>query len=102
MLLWRRRLLFLERGVEPLEFDARISGREAPIDRDGVLIAPALPGLDLLIQSFACPNAAGEALAGQGREFNLGHIQPTPMHWRILEFQLLQETMSFGWCKGRI
>jgi len=46
-------LLFLKRGVESLELDACISGGEAPIDRDRLLIATVLPSLDFALQ-FPC------------------------------------------------
>jgi rhodanese-related sulfurtransferase len=79
--------LLLKGGVKPFELDARISGGEAPIDGDGLRIALVLPGLDLALQFLLCPNATGKALACQSREFNLGHIQPTPMDRCGVQFQ---------------
>ena len=86
IVLLRWPLTWFKRRVETLELDACISSGKAPVDRDGLLIARVLPGVDLALQLLLCANAARETLARQSGKFNLGHIQPTAMYWGVMDF----------------
>ena len=92
--------LGLQRGIEPLELDARISGGEAPLDGDGLLIATLLPGTHLTLQFLHRCYAAREALASQSRKLDFGHIQPASMQRRMMDFQFGREPTCFGRRKG--
>jgi hypothetical protein len=44
--------------------------------------------------------ALRETLARQSSEFDLGHIQPTPMQRGVMDFQFGRETTRFGGREG--
>src|SRR5277367_1085643 len=55
-------------GVEPLEFDAGVVGRELPIGFGVMLVSMGLPSGDLSFEGWLVGNAAIQALAGQDGE----------------------------------
>ena len=56
--------------VEGCEFDTRVSGCELPVDGGLLLIAGVFPGGDACLHCASPVDAAGEALTGQGTQFN--------------------------------
>ncbi len=58
---------WFKRGIEALEFDARINRREAPVDRDSLLIAALLP----VNSSEKLPTSATPKVS-RGGEFSIG------------------------------
>lgn len=57
-----------------LEFDASIIGGKAPIDLDGLVIACALPRLNLTTSLLRTGNTVTQAMLGEHRELNFSHI----------------------------
>jgi hypothetical protein len=49
-----------------------------PVDLSLVGVGSGLPGGEFGVQSIQVSDAAIEALAGQGGEFDLGDIEPLP------------------------
>src|SRR5579875_206615 len=64
-----------------------ISRGKTPLNLDLMSIAPLLPGADHFAQSLHRRQALIQALASQHGEFDLSHIQPTPMFGRVVELQ---------------
>ena len=69
-----------------MELDASIGRRKSPLDRRLLAVANALPLVDSLLHLFETCHAFTQRLASQHRQFNLSHIQPTPMHRRGMNF----------------
>src|SRR5713226_7000068 len=85
-----------------LELDASISRSEPPVNAHFSPIAFGLPGGDLASQLCLRTDAAVQTLPREDREFDLGHVQPTAMLRRVVEFQLLHQTSRLGWLKDVI
>src|SRR6266487_1978154 len=60
--------------VEMLELDTSISGRKAPVDFDGLLIACSLPGLYLPFQLRLSADTAFQGMSREDRKFYFCHI----------------------------
>src|SRR5262245_11132046 len=73
--------------VQPLEFNARVPRREAPVDRSGVRIAPRLPGRHLADEGCRGADAPVQTLATQHAELEFRHVQPTAMFGRVMKLQ---------------
>jgi hypothetical protein len=82
-----------------LELDASIRRGEAPVDADRLPIAFGLPSGYLLFQFGARADATLQTWPSEHREFNLGHVQPTAVFGRVMQFQLLDQTARLGWLK---
>src|SRR5947209_16135663 len=85
-----------------LELDAGVSGGKAPVDADGLPIAFGLPSGDLSFQFRARSDATIQTLPREYREFDLGHVQPTAMLGRVMDFQLVDQASRLGWLKDLI
>jgi hypothetical protein len=81
-------------GIEPFEFDARISRAELPVDRADSLVAMLLPLLGLLTEILDGGNVVSKALPCQYTQFDLGNIQPTRMLRGVVNFQAVDQ--GFG------
>src|ERR687889_1425488 len=77
-------------------------GCELPTDACAGCIALALPGFDLSVENVTLADAAVQALAVQHTDLNLGHVQPTGMFGRVVEFQALKDAVRFGYREGFI
>jgi hypothetical protein len=62
--------------VEVLELDAGILGREPPVDTPAASVARRLPRRDLPLQGRPVGQPPVQALLGQHRKLDLGHVQP--------------------------
>ena len=58
------------------EFDAGISSGELPVDLPLISVGGVLPGGELGVEGVEVGDAPVETLAGQGREFDLGDVEP--------------------------
>lgn len=63
-------------------------GREPPVDLGLRLVAAAFLRRDLTLQAGALANPLVEALAGEHRKLDFGHVEPTAMLGRIAKIQL--------------
>jgi hypothetical protein len=63
-------------GVEVLELDAGVLGREPPVDPTTGPVARRLPGGDLSLQGRPIGQATVQALPGQHGQLDLGQVQP--------------------------
>ena len=71
-----------------MEFPPGIPGGEAPADDRLSLIAFLLQGVYLPAETILLRVPLSEAAAGYDAEFDLRHIQPTAMLWRVVKLQL--------------
>ena len=81
------------------EFDSSIISRELPVDRRFVLISGTFPRGDLRTECRCVRNASIKAFCPQCTELDLCHVQPTPMFWREVEFELAEQPPSLLWRK---
>src|SRR3954447_25433809 len=82
--------------VEMLELDARVLGREAPVDAVSGGIAVGDPGGHFLLDSRPVGQPAVQALALQDTQLDLGHVEPTAMLGRVMDFQLVGQALRLG------
>lgn len=78
-----------------LELDARLLGREAPVHGDFLGVPGRFPGSGFLPEGLLIGKAPIQTLLSQRRQFNLGHVQPTAMFGRIVQFQPLDQAPRF-------
>ena len=81
--------------VKRFQLDARVIGSEAPVHSHHVPVALVLPGVNFPAQRLLIRNPAVQALPGQHSDFNLGHIQPTPMLGGVVNLQTFGDTPRF-------
>src|SRR6266496_4147045 len=83
-------------GVEVLELDAGVGGREAPVDPSVGGVAGGLPGGDLAFQRRAVAQPAVQALLGEHAQLDLGHVQPAAVLGPVLDLQLVGKPFGLG------
>jgi hypothetical protein len=76
--------------IKSFEFDASLTGGEAPLDWCWVGIAGRFPSRDLTNERRLSTDPAIQTLATQHAELEFGHIQPTAMFGRVMELQAVQ------------
>ena len=74
-----------------MELGAGVVDGELPADGGSLLVARGLPGGDLGGERVAVADAAVEALAGEQRELELGHVQPAAVDRGVVEVELPEE-----------
>lgn len=80
-----------------LEFDARIGGGEASVDACGSRVARVLPSSHRAGKSRLTFQAFVQALAGEDRAFDFGHVQPATRFGCMVDFQsFVVDFQSFG------
>ena len=89
-------------GVEPLQFDAGVGGRELPIGFGMMLISIGLPSGDLSFESWLVGNTTIQALVGQDGEFGFGQVEPASVFGRVMPLETLGEAASFLGREGRV
>src|SRR6476469_1644023 len=89
----------LKCGIEPLELDPSIVGGETPIDRASTLVALTNPGRHLPFDGLPIAKAPLQTLALEDAQFNLCHVQPTPVLGRVVDLQFVCEALGLGGCK---
>ena len=72
---------------------------ELPVDANLVGITTLGPCMRLLAQRVDIGHPSVQALSSEHRQFNFRHIQPTAMFGRVVDFQTVEQTPSFGWRK---
>ena len=82
-----------------------IKDPELPVDPGFSLVSLQFQSIDLAAKHFLIGDALLEATSGEDTEFNLRHIQPTPVFGRVVKLQPLGDTPCFrrreGLVKGR-
>lgn len=63
---------------------------ELPVNSSPERVSILLPSLNLAFQRFAILNPATQALAAEDADFDLGHIEPTGVLWRVVELHSAQ------------
>src|SRR5579883_829774 len=66
----------LKRRVQAAEPDPGVNGREPPLHLDFPVVPVVHPGVHLPPQLTDGPDPSAQALAAQGRQLALGHVQP--------------------------
>ena len=77
----------MDGGIQGLELDSGVPGGETPVGTNCVAVSLSLPGLSFVFQDVLAGNPAVQTLARQRCQFHLGHIQPTPVPGRVVDFQ---------------
>src|ERR1700690_842336 len=85
-----------------LEFDAGVIGCELPVGLGVVFVSIGLPGSDFVLELLSVGNASIETLRRENGEFGFRHIEPTAVLWRVMPFELLDETSCFVWRKSLV
>jgi hypothetical protein len=85
-----------------MQFLTSLSCGKTPLDLDLMSIAGFLPWLDHSLHPLHRRQALGEALTSKDRQFNLCHIEPTPMLGGIVKLQTARDATSLFWLEGLI
>ena len=91
---WLPRLDF---WVEPLEFDSGTACRELPVSSGLAVVSGGGPFVDSLGSLVLAGNVVGKALPGHHTQFQLGHVQPTAIHWRVDNFEPAENAKRPFW-----
>ena len=71
---------------------ARLGLGEAPLDSLTPFVRGFVPGGSLALQSLQIPKAAiPQALSGVPADGDLGLIEPTGMHWCVVDFKAIPD-----------
>src|SRR5215213_9559390 len=89
-------------GVETLELDTSIAGREAPVDARSSCISRRDPGRHLPLHGAPVTEAAIQALPLQRTQLDLGHVQPTAMLGGVVDLQPVSQALGLGWREGLV
>ena len=81
--------------VKSPEFRACIVGGESPIHFAFGDVATDFPCVNLAGQVFAILHPPVEALAAENSQFCFGHVEPTAMLGRVVDFELRQNALGF-------
>ena len=73
------------------ESGASVVGGEVPVDLALVGVGRVLAGGEFGVEDVEVIDAAVEALAGQGGEFDLGDVEPGPVFGGVVELRALRE-----------
>src|SRR5687768_13942229 len=79
-----------------MQLAACVLDGELPADGGVLLVAGGLPGGDFSHEGVAVTDAAVEALAGEHRELQLGHVEPTAVDGGVVKLQLPADATSFS------
>src|SRR5688572_5187098 len=88
--------------IEMFETDSGISGRESPVHLAACGVAVRFPGRNLPRQVGQVWNALVQALPSQHAQFDLRHVQPTPVLGCVMQLQLLRQPPGLLRRKGFI
>ncbi len=83
-----------------MQFLASLSGGKTPLHLDLMSIAGFLPRLDNSLHNLHRRQALGEALTSRYRQFNLCHIEPTPMFGGVMKLQTACDATSLFWLES--
>ena len=81
------------------QLDTGILSSELPVDGGRSLITSCFPGSHFFAKELFLPDTLVQALTGKDIEFNLSHIEPTAMLWRVVELNAFQNAPRFFWDK---
>ena len=80
-------ILANELGVQAAQFDARVMGRELPVDLGSTKVAIAFPGGNLVRQALPVVDPARQALPSEHTQFAFGDVQPASVFRRVVNLQ---------------
>ena len=92
----------LNNRIESPQFMSGGFNGESPVNLGSSFIAFGLPCCDLMNQEVSVVNAAVETLLGEDIDLDFGHVEPTGVLGRVMEFKFLHEPTCFVWRKGLI
>src|SRR5574341_590639 len=75
---------------------------ELPVDGRAHRIAALFPGRHLRDQDGFGRDTPVKTLAGQHRDLDFNHVQPTAMFGSVMELQLASNAAGLGWLKDFI
>ena len=79
------------------QFDTGILSSELPVGGSRSLIASGFPGHHFFTEELFLLDTPVQALIGEDIEFNLSHIKPTAVLWRVVELDTFQNAPRFFW-----
>jgi hypothetical protein len=82
------------------EFEAGVGGGELPVDLALISVGGVLPGGEFGVEGVDVGDAAVEALASQGGEFDLGDVEPGAVFRGVVDLQSLRQVEGVLW-RGR-
>src|SRR6185437_10250264 len=85
-----------------MKFNAGLLIGELPGDRRLRRIAAGFVGAEERAQSGDIGHPLGQTLAREDTQFELGHVEPTPMGRRVVEFELPHESARFRGREGLV
>ena len=83
-----------------LKFSASVLSREAPVYGGDSFIAFTFQRRDLSLQCHLVADSEVETLGAQDAQFYLCHVQPSAVHWGVVELQSLGDTARFCRLEG--
>ena len=85
----------IDRAIVPVKLASGGIDGELPVNLDAFFMALVDDSHDFVLKLLKGWNAPLEAQAGQGREFDLNHIEPTGGLGRVMEREPLGESQRF-------
>ena len=73
-----------------------------PVDSGLGIVSSRLPSIHFVLDFVEVIDSAVQALLDEHVEFDLGHIEPTAVLWRVMPFETPGETARLGGLEGFI
>ena len=80
-----------------VKFDAGVGRGELPADLALVVVGCGLPGGEFGVEDVEVVDPAGQALAGQGGQLDLGDVEPGAVLGCVVDLEPLGQRACFGW-----
>ena len=73
------------------KFCTCVSGEKVPVYLGLSVVPVVLPGTDVASHGYQIGNSAIQALPVQGAKLDLGHVEPTAMLGRVMDFEAFRQ-----------
>ena len=77
------------------EFGPGLLGRKHPVDSGALGVAAFFPGCGLSDETSMAVDPSVEALLREDADFDLDHVEPAGVLWRVMEFETAEQAASF-------
>src|SRR5688572_5217920 len=84
----------VERRIESFKLGAGVGSGELPVDFSLLSVALLLPRSDFGREQFLAVDPTVQALAGEDAQLRLGHVEPTSVFGRVMNFEPGSEPAS--------
>ncbi len=82
------------------ESDAGVGRGELPLRLYGGVVSRGRPCAGFPREAFDFGQASSQALTLKHGEFDLGHVQPASVFWRVMDLQAVAKTLRLGGSEG--